>query len=110
MENDNIVERSEFETFKDVGINVDVISDIMKDLVPIRDKKLFYIKCVMERVKKCDDLYLRELDEELDKVYGMLDRNEFSFNDFGRLLKLSSRMTSELHSILLDNLERICEV
>lgn len=108
MEKNNIISRDDFRIYQDIKIDFNIISDIMKDLVPIPDKKAFYIKCVIKRIRKCDELYLRELDEELDKVYNMLDNDNFNLKDITKLLKLSTRLTNEIHDLCLDNLRRIC--
>lgn len=108
MAKNDVVNREEFRIYQDININLNVISDIMKELVPISNKKEFYIKCVIKRIQKCDELYLKELDEELDKVYNMLNNDDFNLRDITRLMKLSARLTNEIQNLCLDNLRRIC--
>lgn len=108
MRKDNLINREEFKIHQNFNINIDYISEIFKELVPISDKKSFYIKSVIKRIQKCDELYLKELDEELDKVYNMLDTQDISLKDISKLLKLSTRLTSEVHNLCIENLKNIC--
>ena len=89
-------------------VNADTVNSCIVDLNsnPIVDRNEFYISQVIERIEKCNNLYVREFDESLNKLVNSID-NDSSFNEFSKVIKCSLRLTSDIYNKFIDIIRRI---
>lgn len=102
MENSN---RKDFDVSYRIKLNTDTILKCISDLENFKmfDRNNYYQKCVLERFDKCNNNYVRRFDQLLDKVYEELfDNDSFDYCGFKKLLKDSTKLTSNIYNNYID--------
>ena len=93
--------RKDFDVSYKISLNTDTINECINEIKSskIEDKKAFYTRCVMERFDKCNNNYVKDFDESLNKIYrDICDNDYFDFREFKKLLKYSMKLNSELYN------------
>jgi hypothetical protein len=73
------------------------IEEVNKD---IGDRYKFYTSLVIERLDKCNRLYLSDFDNELNELMHRVSNDDPNI-DMSKLIKYSSKITSSLYDKLL---------
>lgn len=89
-------------------INTDKVSSCIVELNinPIVDRNEFYMSQVIERIEKCNNLYVKEFDDALSNLVESIDSNS-SFRELNRVIKCSLRLTSGIYNKFIDIVSRI---
>lgn len=89
-------------------VNKDTVNSCIIDLNsnPIIDRNEFYISQVIERIEKCNNLYVKEFDDALSKLVESIDK-ESSFREFNKVIRCSLRLTSDIYNKFIDIVSRI---
>ena len=97
MENIN---RKDYDLSYKISINIDTVQKCISDLenLKIGNRQVYYSRCVLERFDKCNENYVREFDNTLNKIHDELcNRDNFDHEAFKRFIKSSARLTSSIY-------------
>ena len=105
--------RSDYETFKSFDFDEDTINECINEIMTCHcnndiDRTNMYLKSVINRIKKCDELYLRELDEELEKFHRNFLGDDCSVYSLAKIIKLSARLSADIFDNYMNILVSLC--
>lgn len=85
-----------------------LISSMISELnnTTISDTSVFYNKCVIDRLDKCSDVYLKELDKDFDALEN--DMSNFDLRRFNRLLSNMSKASCKFYEASIRILKKLC--
>lgn len=94
------INREDLDVSYRVKINPETVQQCISEMenFKIGDREKYYTKCILERFDKCNDSYVKDFDNSLNKLSeNLFNEEEFNYYEFKRLLKASTKLTSDIY-------------
>ena len=86
-------------------VNTGMVDDILIHELKSINKGQFYVTSVLQKLDKYNEIYLKDLDEIIDKVVD--STGDLDIHQLNKLISYSTRMCSELYNNMILNISKL---